>query len=158
MKEGGRVLFDEIKNVIEKSVLELEPVEFDSEYIDEFETINFDYSEKDNSNWLDLIKPYIANAKRFEIHCWNEETELIESALKYGRIKKDKWKYGKIVEGDVTQQFTDFVLGFKKPDDTEIYNKMTPFFNIFLDDVFQSCHYGTENFFKKNKIMQEWFL
>ena len=27
---------------------------------------------------------------------------------------------------------------------TEIYNKMTPFFNVFLDDKFQSCHYGTE--------------
>ena len=31
-----------------------------------------------------------------------------------------------------------------KPTDAEIYNKMTPFFNVFLDDKFQSCHYGTE--------------
>ena len=32
-----------------------------------------------------------------------------------------------------------------KPTDTEIYNKMTPFFNVFLDDRFQSSHYGIEN-------------
>ena len=36
------------------------------------------------------------------------------------------------------------LLGMSKPQDTEIYNKMTPFFNVFLDDSFQSSHYGTE--------------
>ena len=29
-------------------------------------------------------------------------------------------------------------------DRSETDNKMTPFFNVFLDDKFQSCHYGTE--------------
>ena len=33
-----------------------------------------------------------------------------------------------------------------KPIDIEIENKMTPFFNVFLDDKFQSCHYGTERY------------
>ena len=37
------------------------------------------------------------------------------------------------------------ILDMPKPTDVEIYNKMTPFFNIFLDDYdFQSSHYGTE--------------
>ena len=36
------------------------------------------------------------------------------------------------------------LLSQPKPTDTEIENKMTPFFNVFLDDKFQSCHYGTE--------------
>ena len=36
------------------------------------------------------------------------------------------------------------LLGLPKPTDTEIYNKMTPFFNVFLDSNFDSSHYGTE--------------
>ena len=36
------------------------------------------------------------------------------------------------------------LLDLPKPTDTEIYNKMTPFFNVFLDDNFDSSHYGTE--------------
>ena len=36
------------------------------------------------------------------------------------------------------------LLDLPKPTDTEIYNKMTPFFNVFLDNSFDSSHYGTE--------------
>ena len=60
-----------------------------------------------------------------------------------GYFRKD-YKYGKIIVGNVTQEFSDMLLGMSKPTDIEIYNKMTPFFNVFLDDSFQSCHYGTE--------------
>ena len=90
----------------------------------------------------------LRGAKSFEIHCWNEEAELLELALQYGNLKDHDWMYGKIVIGKVTPQFIDMLLGLKKPEDTEIYNKMTPFFNVFLDDIFQSCHYGTENYYK----------
>lgn len=79
--------------------------------------IYLDGTEKDNSVWLSSINAAIKSAKYFEIHCWNEETEWIEFALQYGALKESTWRYG----------------------------KMTPFFNIFLDDtIFQSCHYGTE--------------
>jgi hypothetical protein len=32
----------------------------------------------------------------------------------------------------------------EKPSDTEIYNKMTPFFSIFIENGFYSEHDGTE--------------
>lgn len=42
------------------------------------------------------------------------------------------------------------ILGMPKPTDIEIYNKMTPFFNVFLDDYnFQSSQYGTEIYIKE---------
>lgn len=45
----------------------------------------------------------------------------------------------------MTPEFISMILEMPKPTDVEIYNKMTPFFNIFLDDTkFQSSHYGTE--------------
>ena len=107
--------------------------------------IYLDRTEKDNSKWLSLIESSIKTAKRFEIHCWNEETDWIEFALQYGTLKESTWKYGKIIEGEVTPEFISMILDMSKPTDVEIYNKMTPFFNIFLDDTnFQSCHYGTE--------------
>ena len=113
-----------------------------------FESMDFDRSEKDNSKWIELITTYLNIAQTFEIHCWNEETEWIDLALQYGELKDDDWKYGKIITGKVTPQFIEMLLGQPKPSDTEIYNKMTPFFNVFLDDNFQSGHYGTENYYK----------
>ena len=112
-------------------------------------SMTFDRSEKDNSKWIELISGYLATAKIFEIHCWNEETEWIELALQYGKLKDDDWKYGKIMVGAVTPQFVQMLLNLPKPTDTEIENKMTPFFNVFLDDNFQSCHYGTETYYQE---------
>lgn len=110
------------------------------------EMVNFDYKEDDYKQWHKLIKKYIENAKHFEIHCWNEEVEWIELALQYGNLRVNDWQYGKIIEGPVTEEFIRLILDMPKPTDTDIYDKMTPFFNIFLDDTFQSCHYGTENY------------
>lgn len=98
----------------------------------------------DNIEWKNFISKYINTAKRFEIHCWNEENEYLEKALKFGTIKNSEWEYGNIVEGDVTDAFIKMILSTPKPTDTELYNKMTPFFNIFLDDNYSSSHYGTE--------------
>ena len=48
-------------------------------------------------------------------------------------------------DNECYKRFKDFwLLNMPKPQDIEIYNKMTPFFNVFLDGSFQSCHYGTE--------------
>ena len=73
-----------------------------------------------------------------------EETECIDLALRYGKQKDTDWRYGKIIAGDVTPEFCVFLLGLPKPTDTELYNKMTPFFTIALDNGFCSEHYGTE--------------
>ena len=111
------------------------------------ESVYFDYTEKDNTRFLALITDALKNAKNFEIHCWNEETEWIELALKFGNLKEDDWKYGKIITGEVTAKFIEIILAQPKPTDIEAANKMTPFFNIFLDDTFQSSHWGTEIYY-----------
>jgi len=111
------------------------------------ESVYFDYSEKDNTRFLTLITDALKTAKTFEIHCWNEETDEIALALQYGKLKESDWTYGKIITGEVTAAFTEMLLFQPKPTDIEAANKMTPFFNIFLDDTFQSSHWGTEIYY-----------
>ena len=108
------------------------------------DSVYFDYSEKSNTKWKALASAHLKTAKRFEIHCWNEESEWIELALQYGELKQTDWKYGKVISGCVTPAFIKMLLNLPKPLDTDIYNKMTPFFSVFLDDHFDSSHYGTE--------------
>jgi len=116
----------------------------------EMQEVYLDRTEKDNSKWLNLITEALKTAKHFEIHCWNEENDWIELALQYGTLKESTWRYGKIIEGEVTPEFVTVILEIPKPTDIEIYNKMTPFFNIFLDNYdFQSSHYGTEIYIKR---------
>ena len=64
----------------------------------------------------------------------------------YGVLYGILWlmHHGTVVEGPVTEAFSQMLLGLPKPADIEIYNKMTPFFSIFLDNGFSSSHYGTE--------------
>ena len=135
--------FEDLKNALSDAIMELKPAPIPDEVI-EFEEVTLDRSEADNSKWLAYITASLDGAKTFEIHCWNEEAEWIELALQYGSLKGDDWQYGKIITGAVTPEFVKMLLGLPKPGDTEIYNKMTPFFNVFLDEKFQSCHYGTE--------------
>lgn len=143
------MVFEDLEKVLSGLVMDLEPVTEVPDDNTPFISMDFDYSEKDNGKWIDLIFGYLKTAKTFEIHCWNEEPEWIELALQYGEQKDDDgWKYGEIIVGEVTKQFIEMLLSLPKPADTEVCNKMTPFFNVFLDDTFQSCHYGTENYFK----------
>ena len=137
------MIFEDLKKALSGAIMDLKPAPIPDETI-EFEEVTLDRSEVDNSKWVSYITAALKVAKTFEIHCWNEETEWIELALQYGSLKEDDWKYGKIIAGDVTPEFVQMLLGQPKPTDIEIYNKMTPFFNVFLDDKFQSCHYGTE--------------
>jgi len=106
--------------------------------------ITFDRDEKDNEKWKALLGEYLASAKTFEIHCWSDEPQWIELALRFGAVKDTGWRHGTVVEGQVTEAFTAMLLGQPKPKDIGIYNKMTPFFSIFLDNGFSSSHYGTE--------------
>ena len=144
------MIFDNLKDVLSGALMDLKPAPIPAEPVD-FEMVTLDRTEKDNSKWLSYITAALDGAKTFEIHCWNEEPEWIELALRYGKLKDDDWRHGKIIIGDVTPEFTQMLLKFPKPSDIEIYNKMTPFFNVFLDDVFQSCHYGTELYIRRMK-------
>ena len=72
---------------------------------------------------------------------------VVALALQYGKLKESDWTYGKIITGEVTAAFTEMLCSQPKPTDIEAANKMTPFFNIFLDDTFQSSHWGTEIYY-----------
>lgn len=137
-----------LENILTKQIANME-VNDVPDGMSEMQEIYFDRTEKDNSKWLNLITEALKTAKHFEIHCWNEENDWIEFSLHYGTLKESTWRYGKIIEGKVTPEFVTMIRKMLKPTDIEIYNKMTPFFNIFLDNyVFQSSHYGTEIYIK----------
>lgn len=108
------------------------------------EYIEFDATELNNLRWKKVMFDQLKTAKTFEIHCWNMELEEMKMAFQFGDLKESCWKYGKIIQGVVTPEFICYVLNIPKPTDTEIYNKMTPFFTIALDNGFWSEHYGTE--------------
>lgn len=135
--------FESLKEALSEVIMDLKPAKIPDEPV-EYESVTLERDEKDNSKWLAHITPALETAGTFEIHYWSEEEEWIELALRYGKLKDDDWRYGKIITGDVTPEFIQMLLGLSKPTDVELYNKMTPFFNVFLDDKFQSCHYGTE--------------
>ncbi len=108
------------------------------------EAVEIDIASDSNEEWKKIMSGELKKASCFEIHCWNEELEEIEMALQYGELKEKNWDYGKVVGGMVTEEFADYLLSIDKPADTDAYNKMTPFFSIFLDNGFSSEHYGTE--------------
>ena len=137
------MVFDDLKNALSWAMMDLKPATIPDDP-PQFEMVTLDKSEQDNHKWLSYVAAALNSAKTFEIHCWNEEPEWIELALRYGKLKDDDWRYGKIITGEVTPEFVQMLLSQPKPTDIEIENKMTPFFNVFLDDTFQSCHYGTE--------------
>ena len=106
--------------------------------------ILFDHTQSTNAAWKRILETQLRQAASFEIHCWAEEMEEIAAALHFGQRKETDWQWGTVIAGAVTPAFIDFLLSLPKPTDTEIYNKMTPFFSLFLDTGFSSEHYGTE--------------
>lgn len=141
-------VMNQLMTALGEQLMELTPAET-TEDPGEWETVSFDFTEKNNSAWLAIISEHIRSAKSFEIQCWEDEVEEMILALQYGEIKPSNWKKGTIVEGIVTPDFIKMVLEMPKPKDTEIYNKMTPFFSIAFDNGFSSEHYGTEVIIKK---------
>jgi hypothetical protein len=103
-----------------------------------------DNSLQDNHYWKKLISMFAMVGLKFEIHCWNEETEEIKTALKFGKEKSTDWEFGTIIEGVIDEKFIEMIHHTVKPLDIGIYNKMTPFFSIFFENGFSSEHYGTE--------------
>ncbi len=114
--------------------------------------ITFERDEKDDTRWKALLKQYLPTADTFEIHCWSDEGRWIKLALQYGEVKDTGWQHGTVVAGKVTDAFRAMLLGQPKPKDIEIYNKMTPFFNVFLNNGFSSSHYGTEVYAQQEEV------
>ncbi len=106
--------------------------------------IEFDGLQPENTEWVKIMSSKLKDAKRFEIHCWEDETEEIAMALRCGELKETDWRGGKVIAGAITPELIGLLLTLPKPADTEVYHKMTPFFPIFLDNGFSSEHYGTE--------------
>lgn len=103
--------------------------------------------------WKTILREELELASTFEIHCWQDEMEWISVALQYGEKKEIFWDYGTCISGKVTPEFVTLILSLPKPKDVEIYDKMTPFFSIFLDTGFSSEHYGTELSKSKNRTI-----
>ncbi len=134
----------DLEKALKGSSDKLKPAHFLEENASGHWWVELDGAEKTNSKWRAYMSEALKTAKKFEIHCWNEERDCIELALSYGKLKDTDWPYGVIIAGEVTPEFTEFLLGLPKPADTELYHKMTPFFTIALDNNFWSEHYGTE--------------
>ena len=137
MKELEQVLIEQINNLKPNNIIVCDEDKF---------PVYLDRTEKDYLRWKEMLSEALSTAKTFEIHCWNGEEEWIDRALQYGVLKESDWKYGKIIVGSVTPKFADMLLGMPKPQDEGVLAKMTPFFNIFFDNGFQSSHNGTEIF------------
>jgi len=101
-------------------------------------------SNEDFEIWREIISKALDTAETFEIHCWEDEHEAIKTALKYGEQTPTDWKHGVVIVGKITDEFKAMLLSSSKPQNNEMGNRLTLFFDIFLDDAFQSCHYGTE--------------
>ena len=94
--------------------------------------------------WNNLVKACAVVGDTFEIHCWSDETAETLAALQYGQKVKTSWSGGTVICGRITREFLSFLTEAKKPTDTEISNKMTPFFTIVFGNKLHSEHYGTE--------------
>lgn len=101
-------------------------------------------NKKDKGWWNDLICACVRIGDPFEIHCWYDETDAAQQALQFGHKEPSTWHGGTVIKGTITREFLRFLLDAPKPTDTEIYNKMTPFFSIFFGNRLYSEHYGTE--------------
>ena len=98
-----------------------------------------------HKEWRRIMENNLRQSHAFEIHCWEDESEAVRMALSYGTVKMSNWKQGTVIEGKVTQDFTDFLLSLPVPEGNDLTpRRMTPFFSIFLDNGFSSEHYGTE--------------
>ena len=104
--------------------------------------VNRNYPDK--KWWNEIVRACAIVGDPFEIHCWSDESAEVKAALQFGHKVTSTWREGTVIRGRITKEFLSFLTEAPKPQDTEIYNKMTPFFNVFLDSNFDSSHYGTE--------------
>ena len=104
--------------------------------------VNRNYDDK--QWWNDIVRTCAVIGDPFEIHFWSDEKAEIQAALKYGYKETSSWSDGTVIRGKITREFLTFLTEAAKPTDTDIYNKMTPFFTIFFGNRLHSEHYGTE--------------
>ena len=94
--------------------------------------------------WNEIVRACAIVDDVFEIHCWSDESAEVNAALQFGHKVTSTWREGTVIRGRITKEFLNFLTEAQKPKDTDIYNKMTPFFTIIFGNTLHSEHYGTE--------------
>ena len=99
--------------------------------------------------WKKLVEHFIKVGDAFEIRCWKEETDEIKQASLYGNPTED---YNEIsIKGVISAELLAELLS-DEPKDKSIYNKMTKYFTINVENdkcFFCSAHYGTEMYLER---------
>lgn len=104
----------------------------------------------DKQWWNELVRACAVIGDPFEIHCWFDERSETAQAMRYGQLIPSGWHGGTVVRGTITREFLAYLTQMSKPSDTEIYNKMIPFFTIQFGTRLYSEHYGTEMTISRN--------
>ena len=94
--------------------------------------------------WKNLVKHFVRVGDRLEISCWKEETVEIQQASLYGNLQNENYEVS--IKCTVSNEFIGELLA-ENPTDKDIYNKMTKYFTINVENEhhkFCSAHYGTE--------------
>lgn len=113
--------------------------------------------------WNYMIRYFIRIGDSMEIHCWNEESDEIESAMSYLSSERISSGFETIIRGVVTEKIIQDLDVFFSATDKVNYNKMTRFFAILIENKLFSEHYGTEMYLfdiqdKDMVIIQEMLL
>ena len=91
-----------------------------------------------------IMEHFVRVGDAFEIRCWREEVAEIREASLYGTAVGDKYEVS--IKGTITKELLEKLL-IEEPADKSIYNKMTKYFAIHVEndlcDIW-SEHYGTE--------------
>ena len=90
------------------------------------------------------MSSYILVGHNYPEKKWWNEIVRVKAALQFGHKVTSTWREGTVIRGRITKEFLSFLTEAPKPQDTEIYNKMTPFFTIIFGNTLHSEHYGTE--------------
>ena len=98
----------------------------------------------DKKWWNEIVRACAIVGDIFEIHCWSDEHAETKAALQFGHKVTSTWHGGTVIQGRITKEFLSYLTESMKPEDTDIYNKMTPFFTIVFGNTLHSEHYGTE--------------
>ena len=99
--------------------------------------------------WKKLVEHFIKVGDAFEIRCWKEEVDEIRQASLYGNPTEDRNEVS--VKGVVSEELLTELLS-DEPSDKSIYNKMTKYFTINVENdkcFLCSAHYGTEMYLEK---------
>ena len=102
------------------------------------------HNHPDKKWWNEIVRACAVVGDPFEIHCWHDERAETKAALQFGHKVTSTWREGTVIQGRITNEFVAFLTEAQKPQDTNIYNKMTPFFTIIFGNTLHSEHYGTE--------------